>query len=197
MTSTATANKVQLLRKITMSEVFGLARASNGFKPVRDFGAKMNTETGVLEPYAPFLIARIVGVVRNATEKTTDFGPYIEFSGNFGATNAKGQQFRAPKCILPEPAQSMLADALASAGEGNAVELAFDFHAAYDTGDRGYKYTCTPLMKQPEEDPVARLSASVNEQFALPAPKADAQPELPGTEATEGTPEEKPAKKAK
>lgn len=193
----------KLLRKITMSEVFGLPRKSGGFNPVRDFGAEMEMKegkpTGVVLPFKPVLIARIVGVVRTQKDGQTDYGTYVEFGGNFGATNHKGETFRSPKCILPEPAQSLLSEALASAGEGNAVELAFDFHAEPDAGDRGYKFACTPLMQQPEDDPVTRLAALTNEKYALPAlaaPAPAATPE-PAADPAPADGGEKAAKKAK
>lgn len=201
MNATTTAIKAALLRKITMSEVAELPRKSGGFKPVRDFGAKLDADGKIL-PFEPALIGRILGTVRSYAEEKTDFGDYLCFSGNFGATNAKGKQFRAPKCILPEPAQSLLREAV-DAANGGAVELAFDFMAIYDAGDRGYRYSVVPLMQQPEDDAVARLMRETEAKFALPAPKADAQQELPDTggeaaaDPAAAATDDKPTKKAK
>lgn len=160
-----TANKVTLLKKITMSEVFGVVRASGGFKPKTHFGADADGN------FDPILIMRVAGVVHTTTQGTTNYGDYVIFKGNFAAYDRKGKQFRSPNLILPPPADGLTLAAFQD-GEGSPVELAFDIFAVPDAGDRGYKFQVQPLMQQTQADPLDQLLSSVNSAFALPAPVA-------------------------
>lgn len=158
------SKRFTLLKKITMSEVCGLARASGGFKPKTHFGADENGN------FAPFLLMRVIGVVDSYKSGTTNYGEYLKFEGNFGAINNDGIEFRSTVAILPPPADALLKQAVDKA-EGAPVQMAFDVMAVQDAGDRGYKFQVTPLMEQAESDPLAGLMGSVNKEFALPAPK--------------------------
>ena len=177
----------QLLKKITLSEVFGLPRGDGGFKPKKHFGADENGN------FEPVLVMRIIGVANGYSMGTTNFGDFFKFSGNFAALNGDGEEFRSPIAILPGPADELLKNAIDSS-EGKPVQIAFDVHAVKDSGDRGYKFRVTPLMQERQGDPLDALMAQTNEQFALPKPK---QPELPDV-AAEAAPaeEKKPAKKS-
>lgn len=189
---TATQNKrATLVKKITMTEVSGIKRGSGGFKPKAHFGADEHGN------FPPFLIARIVGIAYGLKDGETNYGPYTEFHGNFSATNNAGEMYRSPKAILPEPAQSLLREAVEKAEAGKGIELAFDFLAVPDAGDRGYKFQVQPLMERDPADPLDALMADVSKQFALPAP-AEQQPELPLDGAPQANPEpEKAAAKKK
>lgn len=161
--------RATLLKKITMSEVARLKRASGGFKPKVHFGADDEGH------FAPYLVARIVGIAYGYKVGSTNYGEYLEFNGNFGATNNYGEMFRSPKCIMPEPAAGLLQAAVDGADAGKGVELAFDFMAVPDAGDRGYKFEVVPLMQRDPADPLDALTAQVGQQFALPAsPKQQA-----------------------
>lgn len=192
---TATQNKrATLLKKITMSEVAGLKRASGGFKPKTHFGADENGN------FPPFLVARIVGIAYSYKIGNTNFGEYLEFHGNFSATNNDGEMFRSPKTIMPEPAAGLLQAAVDGAEQGKGVELAFDFMAVPDAGERGYKFQVVPLMQRDPADPLDALTAQVAEQYALP-PAASKQQALPLAEDgapkadAEAAPEKAAAKK--
>lgn len=171
MNATTTTKRVTLLKKITMSEVNGLLRASGGFKPKVHFGA---AEDG---SFAPVLIMRVAGVVTGKEVGTTNYGPFVRFKGNFAAINKNGDEFRSPSLILPPPADG-LTEAAFDAGDGTPVELAFDIMAVHDAGDRGYKFQVQPLMQQTQADPLDTLLATVGQNFALPAPVANT-PEAP------------------
>lgn len=164
MTTQANQTRATLVRKITMSEVSRLKRNSGGFKPKVHFGADDNGQ------FAPYLIARVIGIATSSKLGSSNFGDYYEFLGNFSAINHDGEMFRSPKAILPEPAQSLLQAAVEGAN-GGTVELAFDFMAVPDSGDKGYKFEVIPLMQRDPADPLDTLLADVNSKFALPAPK--------------------------
>lgn len=180
------SKKFALLKKITLSEVFGLTRASGGFKPKAHFGADENGN------FAPHLIMRVIGLVHGYSLGTTNYGDFYKFSGNFAAINADGEEFRSPICIVPSPADELLKNAVDSAN-GSPVQMAFDIHAVQDSGDRGYKFQITPLMQQEQGDPLDALMQTTAENFQLPAPR---QATLPGTEA-EAAPEQAPPAKGK
>jgi len=190
MTTTTNAKKITLLKKITMSEVFGIVRASGGFKPKVHFGANEAGE------FAPTLIMRVAGVVHGLERGTTTYGEYIRFKGNFAAINAQGAEFRSPSLILPSPADGLTEAALAES-DGKPVELAFDIMAVHDAGDRGYKFQVQPLLQQTQADPLDTLLSGVAETFALPAPvvKREEQQSLPGTDAPEAEAKAKAGKK--
>lgn len=166
------AQKTTLVKKITMSEVGGIARNSGGFKPKRDFGADENGH------FAPRLLMRVLGVVVDYKLGTTTYGEFIKFAGNFAAINSEGAKFRSNALILPGPADTLTLDAF-KAGEGSPIELAFDIMVIPDGGERGYKFQVQPLMEQKQADPLAQLENQVASRFALPLPVVN-QPLLPG-----------------
>lgn len=160
--------KTTLLKKIVMGEVNGIVRGSGGFKPKAHFGADENGN------FAPTLVMRVAGIARGMEIGQTNYGEFIKFKGNFAAINSKGEEFRSPFAILPEPAAGLTREMVENA-EGNPVEFAFDIIAVPDASDRGYKFQCQPLMEKVQGDPLDAIVNYVLERHALPAPTAQAQ----------------------
>jgi len=159
--------KTTLLKKIVMGEVNGIVRGSGGFKPKAHFGADENGN------FAPILVMRVAGIARGMEIGQTNYGEFIKFKGNFAAINSKGEEFRSPFAILPEPAAGLTREMVENA-EGNPVEFAFDIIAVPDASDRGYKFQCQPLMEKVQGDPLDAIVSHVLERHALPAPTAQA-----------------------
>lgn len=184
-----TATKTTLLKKITMAEVFGLTRASGGFKPKAHFGANADGD------FEPVLVMRVAGIVTGYEVGTTMYGDFKKFKGNIAALNAKGQEFRSPYAILPAPADDLTAS-MVDAANGSPVEFAFDVMAVPDAGDRGYKFQVQPLMEKVQGDPLDAIVNKVAEQFRLPATQGEKQQELPSVGEAAKT-EQQPAEAEK
>jgi hypothetical protein len=119
-------------------------------------------------------VARIMGVVQSSKTEDGAMGEYIEFKGEFRGVNEDGEEFAAPKCFLPSPADNMLHSAV-QAAEGASVNFGFDFHIIPDEAVAiGYKYATTPLLEVKPSNPLQELMAQIKappmgkKQAALP-----------------------------
>jgi len=115
-------------------------------------------------------IATIFGSAHAATAKNSEtMGTSFAFTGEFKGINKEGEEFFAPVCYLPEPAQGMLAAALQS-GAGN-VEFAFDVILHPDaTALLKYSLGVESLLEVKQSSALEKLSGLVA-QRALPSPE--------------------------
>ena len=112
--------------------------------------------------FKPFTLYTVFGVAIGIQTGSSDMGEWMAFKGDFEAHNADtGEIFRAPKCFINEPAQSMIEAALA---ENDTVEMAFDVKVAPDNNAYGYTYTVAPRIQPQENDAISLLRQKV---FAL------------------------------
>lgn len=121
-------------------------------------------------------LAVIIGFARDSEKKETSFGESIGFAGDFKGINVEtGEEFRAGKLYLPDVAENLLANALASTD--GMVEFGFKISVigveGRNKGETGkYEYRCEPLMEAAENDPLNLLESRVK-QGTLPAPATD------------------------
>ena len=96
---------------------------------------------------------------------------YKGLSGNFAATNSKGEEFRANVLYLPLFVQDIIVSRL-KASDG-AVEFAFEVSVRIAkegerAGPQGYLYEVRPLIQPaPKDDPLVRLMEAAKKK-ALP-----------------------------
>lgn len=120
-------------------------------------------------------LAVIIGFARDSEIKNTSFGDSTGFMGDFKGINVEtGEEFRAGKLYLPDVAENLLANALASTD--GMVEFGFKVSIigvkGRNEGETGkYEYRCEPLMKAAENDPLDALESRIK-QGALPAPES-------------------------
>lgn len=170
---------LQALKKITVAAING---KRGGFE--------------VKEGDKDRVVGRIYGRADSVEPKSTGYGPYLEFKGQFRAENADRAQSFAPKMILPSPADSMLAEAIAADESKMGVTFAFDIVlrpiAKRSPIDRGYEFVVIAHQQGAAVDPFAALAASLPKLEALPAPT---QQELPVEQPAEEKAPAKPTKK--
>lgn len=133
-------NEYTLLRKITVKGVYGpVPRPAKGEKPVTIMQV-LGTVTGIRELEDKYKPGQITCALR----------------GNFEAVNAEtGEWFNAPECFLPEPTQSMLAEAIRK-GEEN-VQFVVSIIVKHSDKSVGYEYVTMPHVKPTGVDILANL----------------------------------------
>lgn len=150
-------NTVNTLKKITIRDVVG----------------KIGRKGGVELP-EPGKVKELMSVFGQATEmqeKTTDLGPYRLFRGRFGAVNlVTGEEFFAPKLILPAVAEDLLVAAFGP--DAHLVEFGFILGVKRREDDRpgiGYEYTARVAYRGgAEDDPLAHIREAMGKVRALP-----------------------------
>lgn len=165
-------------------------------------GGMNNVRNGFKDVIAQQLVARIFGIARSCETKDTNLGRSYKFVGEFRGINGDGEEFSAPVCYLPSPADGMLTEAIAAA-DGSPVNFGFDIFVSPKEKrtpiDLGYEYKIKPLLDTKPSDPMAALMAGVTPLTIAPkqAPLAleTPKPETPKAEEPAPTEEAKPAKK--
>ena len=126
----------------------------------------------------PKKATRLFSVFGQATKTksgTTDYGAWTALVGRFEAVNIEtGEVFQAPQCFLPEPLNTMIAEALQETDEdGNRVNDAIGFSVEVGVKPSdvpiGYEYTTKENVKADTADPLAALREETAK--TLPAPK--------------------------
>lgn len=146
---------MKLLGKMSVKSVFGK------IKPTEKAKDEDGDDILIVKERA---IIRVVGIASGKREGSSDFGDYIEFHGQFQATNLEtGEVFRSGKLFLPDICTALIAPTLESA---NAVEFAFDLGVKHATTPIGYEYTAEPLIETGEADQVSLLAGKITK--ALP-----------------------------
>lgn len=123
-------------------------------------------------------LMRVIGSAVAVKEGMSSYGEWKALQGQFQATNLEtGEVFEAATLFLPDVA---LTPILVSLSQPNArgVEFAIEVSAKYAKDSKGgvpYEYTWAPLLPPDQNDPIARLTARLQEAgvLALEAPPAD------------------------
>ena len=151
------SNKVEIVKKISPSKIFGKIDIVKLF-------ANGETEASI---YTIFGYA--YGVERGETE----FGPWAALMGDF-AVICKGVEYRSPKLFAP----SIVNDIVLPKLEGNAklsrIDFAFEVFVKRDTtAATGYTYGIRPILAPNEDDPLERLRSQVVAALPAPTPEKD------------------------
>ncbi len=163
---------MQIMKKLTVGGVNGV---KGGFVGVT----------------ATFLAMRIMGIASEAKNKPGLYGDALSFHGEFRAIDQHGEEFAAPICYLPAPADGLLLGAINGAA-GQPVNFAFDIFVVpvekKVPTDRGYEFKIKPLLETKPSNPLGDLMAT------LPPPAVTPKvPALPAGEGQEKTGDEKAA----
>lgn len=114
-------------------------------------------------------VGRIVGIAHEVDYKESQtMGISKRFTGEFRGINEHGEEFAAPVCYLPAPADGLL-EAAVNAAEGKGVNFAFDFFVVPNaTSILGYDWKVKPLLDTRPSDPLAALMGSIPPMLAAP-----------------------------
>lgn len=124
-------------------------------------------------PSGPIGLFRVDGIVNGVTAKPGPYGKDSQcFLGSFAFTrHDTGEEFRSPKCYLPEVGESVLLAAMANS-KGSPVAVAFDIGikpATKSNATRGYEFTLTTVLKPEPSDPLTMLMQNTRKDTPLPA----------------------------
>ena len=142
------------------------------------FEKKLSTKTivgRVKAPEAPEKLYSIIGVCNGMRTGESQYGGWVGFTGNFEAVRLKdGKVFAGPVAFVPEPASSMMLNALQRAEHANGVgsaSIEFAFIVGVKPSDKasGFEYTVEPVLTAKQNDALANLRQ-------LMAPKLAALP---------------------
>lgn len=153
------ASKVvtELLRKITNKTVLGKEFLS-------------------VAPKEATKLYTIFGTISGYKADSGDFGDFVIFAGDFVAAleSDKTKEFRAPKCIVPVPMDSVLvamydkavADMADEDGElpiGKKAVCQFAVEIGYkpESTPTGYEWTVTPLIEMQPNDAISSLRSQL------------------------------------
>lgn len=148
---------LRALKKITVSGING---KRGGFE--------------VKEGDADKIVGRIYGRADSVQSKPAQYGDYLRFKGQFRAMNADREESFAPELILPSPADSMLAEAIAQDKSGLGVTFAFDVILRAIPKktpiDRGYEFVVVAHQQGEAVDPFKALKDALPPLPQLAAP---------------------------
>lgn len=148
------------VKKLSVATVFG----------------KIDLEALIKAPDQTIAIMRVIGRAVGVKEGMSSYGDWKALQGQFQAVNAAtGEVFEAATLFLPDVAMTPLLVAL-SAPESRGVEFALALSVKYvkngKPGGVPYEYTWEPLLPPDASDPIARITARLQELGKLPAPDA-------------------------
>lgn len=145
-----------------------------------------NVKGGFAAPAEKTLVCTLIGVARGYKEKKKEMPDgktqiSYAFSGEFTAYNKDNEEFIAPVCYVPGPADEMLKGVLDQEGV-NDVKVAFRFYIVPDAASATkYVYLVEPMMEVKPTDALAELRQQLADK--LPAPK---NTPLPGPSESSG-----------
>ena len=119
----------------------------------------------------------VFGIATKTKTGSTDYGSWTALVGRFEAINIEtGEVFEAPQCFLPEPLNTMIAEALDEVDdEGERVNksLGFSVEIGIKPSDVpiGYEYTTKENVKADIDDPLAQLRETTQKTLPAPAKK--------------------------
>lgn len=127
---------------------------------------------------APKALMNVLAKITSATAKETNFGPYLDFRGQFEAVNLEtGEVLRGSRMIMPSLIEQELSAALEEAKQtdGGVVLAAFTVGVEpSERGTMGYAYTLSVAEIGGDEvaDPFAGFREVANKALpAIAAPK--------------------------
>lgn len=151
MPETEVKPSVRMEKKLTPKKIMGKTLSKDQFF---GDGDAVGTEVAIFN---------IAGIARMMEPGETDFGPYVEYIGDFAAVRRDtGEMIQARRMIMPEVLSDALVNALMPV-EGVAatpVQFAFEIgvrRSSEEKGGRGYEFTCRPLLAPVESDQLADL----------------------------------------
>lgn len=104
-------------------------------------------------------LATIYGVIRGKKVGQSNFGDFVNFSGEFEGVNIQtGEVFRSGNMILPKMMESMLAGSF----DEDAKDISIEFGVKIgvipsEKGNTGYEYTISPLIETAPSDALLAL----------------------------------------
>lgn len=127
----------------------------------------------------------VFGIATKTKSGSTDYGMWTALVGRFEAVNIEtGEVFEAPQCFLPEPLNTMIAEALEQTetetdDEGVETEtrvntsVGFSVEVGIKPSDVpiGYEYTTKENVKADTADPLAALRDQTAKTLPAPAKK--------------------------
>lgn len=106
-------------------------------------------------------LMRVIGIVTSLKTGSSQYGEFVEFIGDFEATNLEtGEVCRALKCFLPHIASDITADAVRRGEESGGfkgVEMAFEIGVRPADNAIGYEYDILPLIENRNVDALEAL----------------------------------------
>lgn len=123
----------------------------------------------------------VFGIATKTKTGASDYGSWTALIGRFEAVNIEtGEVFEAPQCFLPEPLNTMIAEALDEVDEDeNRVNTSVGF--SVEVGIKpsdvpiGYEYTTKENVKADTADPLAALREQTAKTLPAPAKKKNAK----------------------
>lgn len=113
----------------------------------------------------PVAIMRLIGQATEYKVKESNFGPSLEFSGIFRATNlATGELFESAKCFVPNIVESTLGKAL---DDHDVIDFALEIAAVPAKNAHGYEYRVKPLIPTAPAPIFAQIEAKIGGAPAL------------------------------
>jgi hypothetical protein len=142
------------------------------------FEKKLSTKVivgRVKPPEKAIKLYSIIGVCTGMKTGESQYGGWVGFTGTFEAVRfSDGKAFAGAVAFIPEPASSMMLNALGRAeaqnGVGSAsIEFAFIVGAKPSDKASGFEYTVEPVLNAKQNDALSELRK-------LMAPKLPALP---------------------
>lgn len=133
---------VQMERKITNKALYGS-------KPQK--------------PEKKSYLGTVFGIARGVQSGESQNGPWTCLTGSFEARTHDGRRLASPKCFLPDPLNSTLAEQLAG-DDVESVQFATDVFIVPSDVPIGYEYKTEMKVEPSGADPLANLR-----QQALPS----------------------------
>jgi hypothetical protein len=179
-------NQVSLKKKISAKTIIG--NVKQYFTDRHDADVPSTTiKQGDIVAGQQIALMRVVGIASGVKSGNSTYGEWTAYKGEFRAVNLQtGEISTGSELFVPDVVQSLITPVVKKAEDsGTTVELAFDIGAVSNLSQMGYEYTAKPLMEiSADASPAASLLERLNaaNPVALPAPKADSQLALPGSD---------------
>jgi len=134
-----------LVNKITSKDILGMAKIK-----IDEILDKKDNEKDLYI---------IMGYVKTAVEKESQYGPFMEFKGSFKAKNLMdGKELIAGKMFMPPVVANIIAGVHT---EGSETSFAFKVGIKRADTTVGYEYYASPLIPQEASDPIALLESKI------------------------------------
>lgn len=120
------------------------------------------------KPKKQVWLIRVLGIIYDYKEGTTDLGPYIKFRGDFKALRLSDKvSFRSNIAIFPKPLDDVLAAQYLSTIDQETGEQTKKCQFAAligikpSTSPTGYDWVVKPLLEMKKQDALANLETTV------------------------------------
>lgn len=186
-------NQLLIKVKIMSNNLVKKMSAKSIIGNVKALSLKTFYEDGEINTKAPKTLDmfQLIGVAKGFKTGDSEHGTWVSFQGTFKATgliadeNGEIDTFRSAVAFLPEPASSMLHQALS---DNDEVEMAFVIGIAPCNTPIGYEYICKPIFAPTETDAIASIESRMK---ALTSPTSKDTVEKTALKEVEKTPSKK------